>query len=395
VDWNKLRMARREKFRWGATGVAALFVVAALVLWIAPSRQTSSAQDGIRPIGPLISRGYTDAPAGTAVIAGDPASGGVIQELRVVDGQKVKKDEVVAVLSNYSKADVTVRTTEAELQKAKRQREAMVNGYRVAEIAMQEVVVKSAAEELKLKTLEMTRSGKPPDQKQLEQNISQQSLEREQAKLRVMKETLATDLAQIDIDITITSAKLDQARISREQALVRSPLDGVVVQIYSRQGERVSASGIVKIVDMGQLRVLADVDELHLGRVVTGGKVEVTFRGSTTAYRGTISRIAPTVKRMQRIEPDGGSSTDARVVQVEIKLDDPSGMPQVLGRETRVTFLYWLSPFPQPHRRNRGGGGRGFRWPACAPRRRRRRRCRSAPSSCAGSAPARCCRWPA
>jgi HlyD family secretion protein len=146
VDWNELRMARREKFRWGATGVAALFVIAALVLWIAPSRQTSSAQDGIRPVGPLISRGYTDAPAGTAVIAGDPASGGVIQELRVVDGQKVKKDEVVAVLSNYSKADVTVRTTEAELQKAKRQREAMVNGYRLAEITMQEVVVKSAAD---------------------------------------------------------------------------------------------------------------------------------------------------------------------------------------------------------------------------------------------------------
>jgi hypothetical protein len=56
---------------------------------------------------------------------------------------------------------------------------------------------------------------------------------------------------------------------------------------------------------MSQLRVLADVDELHIGRVAPGGKVEVTFRGSTTVYRGKISRIAPTVKRMQRIEPDG------------------------------------------------------------------------------------------
>jgi HlyD family secretion protein len=45
------------------------------------------------------------------------------------------------------------------------------------------------------------------------------------------------------------------------------------------------------------------------------------------------------VKRMQRVEPDGGSSTDARVVQVEIKIDDSSSMPLVLGRETRVTFL--------------------------------------------------------
>ena len=132
----------QTKFRWGATGVAMLFVVAALVLWIAPSRQTSSAQDAIRPTGPLISRGYTDAPAGTAVLAGDPEGGGVLPELRVTEGQTVKRDEVIAVLSNYPKADVTVRTTEAELEKAKRQREAMVSGYRTAEIAMQEVVVK-------------------------------------------------------------------------------------------------------------------------------------------------------------------------------------------------------------------------------------------------------------
>jgi multidrug resistance efflux pump len=200
-------------------------------------------------------------------------------------------------------------------------------------------MVRSATEEVKLKNLEMQRSGKPPDQKQLEQSISLQSLEREQAKLRVMKETLQTDLQQIDTDISIIKAKLDNARNTREQALVRSPLDGIVIQIYSRQGERVAQNGIAKIVDLSQLRVLADVDELHVGRIAAGGKVEVTFRGSPTVYMGTISRVAPTVKRMQRMEPDGGSSTDARVVQVEIQLDDPSSMPQVLGRETRVTFL--------------------------------------------------------
>jgi multidrug resistance efflux pump len=332
-------MARRTKFRWGAASVAILAIVAALILWVAPSRQTSSAQDGIKPNGPLISRGYTDAPAGTVLVAGDPSQGGVLLELRVAEGQTVKRDEVIGVLSNYSKADVSVRTTESELEKAKRQREAMVSGYRTAEIAMQEVVVRSAAEELKLKNLEVQRSGKPPDMKQLELNISQQSLEREQAKLRVMRETLETDRAQIDTDIAITAAKLDNARANREQALVRSPLDGVVMQVYTRQAERVTPNGIVKIVDMSKLRVFADVDEIHLGKVAPGGKVEVTFRGSPAVFKGTIARIAPTVKRMQRIEPDGGSSTDARVVQVEIVLDDLSGMPQVLGRETRVTFL--------------------------------------------------------
>ena len=80
-------------------------------------------------------------------------------------------------------------------------------------------------------------------------------------------------------------AKLDNARTDPRGRAGRSPLDGVVIQIYTRQGERVSASGIAKIVDMSQLRVLADVDELHIGRVATGGKVEVTFRGSTMVYQ--------------------------------------------------------------------------------------------------------------
>src|SRR5258708_23590935 len=91
-------MARELKFRWGATGVAILFVIAALVLWVAPSRQTSSAQDGIKPTGPLISRGYTDAPAGTAVIAGDLARRSLLIELPRKDRQKVKRDERMAVL---------------------------------------------------------------------------------------------------------------------------------------------------------------------------------------------------------------------------------------------------------------------------------------------------------
>jgi len=313
--------------------------MAALALWMTPSRQTSSAQDGTRNDGPLISRGYTDAPAGTAVVAGDPAGGSTILELRIKDGQKVKRDEVIAVLSNHPKADLALRMAEADLVKLKQVRDTVMHGTRLTDLALQEAALKSAIEENKLKTLERNRSGKPPDQKELEASLAEQSLDRQQAKLKLAKQTLANDQAQMDLDITNTEARIDNARRTREEALVRSPLDGVVVQIFGRQGERVSSAGIAKIVDMSQLRVLADVDELHVGRVQPGGKVEITFRGSSTVYKGTIARVAPTVKRMQRVEPDGASSTDARVVQVEIEFDNPSSMPQVLGRETRVTFL--------------------------------------------------------
>lgn len=40
-----------------------------------------------------------------------------------------------------------------------------------------------------------------------------------------------------------------------------------------------------------------------------------------------------------RIEPDGGASTDAPRAAGGVELDNPSTMPEVLGREAKVTFL--------------------------------------------------------
>jgi HlyD family secretion protein len=333
-------MARTKKFRWGAITLAIVVAVSGVALWVMPSRQTSSAQDAGKPAQPpLIARGYTDAPEGTAVVAGDPAGGSVLVELKVKDGQKVAKGEVVAVLSNFTRADVSLRMAEADLVKLKQLHELVLKGTRVSEIALQEATLKSSIEQNKLDALQRARSGKPPDVREIETAIAEQGLERQKVRLKLLKTTLENDLAQNEIDLANTQSRIDSAKRSLEDTLVRSPLDGVVVQIFSRQGERVSPAGIIKIVDMNQLRVLADVDELHVSRLKPGGKVDVTFRGNNDIYKGTIERIAPTVKRMQRVEPDGGSSTDARVVQVEIKIDDTSSMPPVLGRETRVTFL--------------------------------------------------------
>jgi multidrug resistance efflux pump len=214
----------------------------------------------------------------------------------------------------------------------------MVSGFRTAEIAMQEIVVKSEVEWNKLKILEMQRSSLPPDQKEIELKISEQNVNREKAKLRFQKETLASDLAQLETDIGIMTARLDNARTTREQALVRSPLNGLVTQIYTRQGELISGSGIAKIVDLSQLRILADVDDVHLDRVALGGKVEVTFRGDSKIYMGKITRVSPVVRRLKRSQADLGEG-NVNLVEVEIALDESDTMPQVLSRETRVTFL--------------------------------------------------------
>lgn len=332
-------MAQSGKFAWLGVlfGAVVIVVIAAAGVFGLPELQVGSAQNRSEVNGPLISRGYTDAPVGTAVIAGDPVGGSVLTELRIKNGQTIKRGEVIAVLNNYAAADVEVRRIEAEIAKARRKRETMISGYRTAEIALQEVSVKSASDESQLKDLELSRSSAPPDQKQLQSTLSQQALEREEAKLRFQKEVLKADLAQIEADIAIYEAKLDGAKIERELAMVRSPLDGVVVDIYTRQGERISFRGIAKIVDLSQIRIFADVDEIHLRTLKPGGKVEFTFQGSRTVHIGTIIRTPLTVKRTKRSEADLGES-NARLLEVEIRPDDPQSIPQMLGREARVVF---------------------------------------------------------
>ena len=330
-------MAQSNKIAWVGAVALAVAVISLAIVFVLPDVQVGSAQNRSEVSGPLISRGYTDAPAGTAVIAGDPVGGSVLTELRVKNGETVKRGEIIAILNNYATADVEVRRIESQLAKARRQRESMISGYRTAEIALQEISVKTASEENRLKDLELSRSSAPPDQKQLQSNLSQQSLEREQAKLRFQKEVLAADLAQTESDIAILEARLEEAKIGRELAVVRSPLDGVVVDIYTRQGERISFRGIAKIVDLDQIRIFADVDEIHLRTVKPGGKVEFSFQGSRTVHVGTITRTPLTVKRTKRSEADLGES-NARLVEVEIKPDDPQSIPQMLGREARVVF---------------------------------------------------------
>ena len=154
-----------------------------------------------------------------------------------------------------------------------------------------------------------------------------------------MKTTLENDLAQYEIDLANTQSRVDSAKRTIEDALVRSPLDGVVVQIFSRQGERVSPTGIVKVVDMNQLRVLADVDELHVGRAQARrqGRRDVPrqqrrLQGHDRAHRpdGEAHAARRAGRRLvDRCPRRPGRNQDRR----------PSSMPPVLGRETRVTFL--------------------------------------------------------
>lgn len=321
------------------TGTVAVVAIAVAAAWIARSQQTANGTtSALQTNGPLIARGYTEAPAGTVVVANDPQGGAVLKELRIKDGQAVKRGEIIAVMANYAAADVSVKIAENNLRKTERTRDTVLKGTRIVDIQLEEDALKSAIENERLATMLRNRSGKPPEEKELEVRLAEQNIKNQQASLELSKRKLAIALEQNAVDIVSMKAALDEAKTLREDALVRSPIDGVVTQIISRQGELVSGLGIAKVVDMKQLRVFATVDELHLPRLTTGSAVEVTFRGSPTVYRGKIAIAPMMVKREKRSEADFGVA-NVRQIEVEIQADDGVTFPEMLGREARVTFL--------------------------------------------------------
>ena len=320
------------------TGTVAVVAVAVAAAWIAHSQQAANGSTVLQSSGPLIARGYTEAPAGTAMIANDPNGGSVLKELRIKEGQTVKRDEIIAVMGNYPAAEVGVKIAENNLLKAERTRDTILKGTRVVDIELEEDALKSAIESDRLSTMLRNRSGRPPEEKELEVWLAEQNLKNQRASLELSKRRLAIDFQQNAMDIVRLKAALDQAIRLREEALVRSPIDGIVTQINSRQGEMASGVGIAKVVDMKQLRVFATVDELHLPRLKVGTPVEVTFRGSPTVYKGKIAIDPMTVKREKRSEADLGVAS-VRQIEVEIQADDGVTFPEILGREARVTFL--------------------------------------------------------
>lgn len=321
------------------TGTVALLAIAVAAAWIARSQQPANGSTAPHSGGgPLIARGYTDAPSGTVMVAGDPFGGAVLKELRIKEGQTVKRDEIIGVLSNYPAADATVKIAENDLKKHVAMQNNVLNGTRRIDIALEEDSLKSAIENDRLKKMLRARSGVPAVEKEIDTWLAEKSLEIQRAQLELAKRRLEVDLATSAIDMDRLKAALDNALRAREEALVRAPIDGIVTQIYSRTGEIASPGGIAKIVDMKQLRVFATVDELHLHRLKPGAPVQITFRGNPTVFPGTVAIAPMSVKRTKRSEADLGEA-NVRQVEVEIKADDGVMMPQMLGREARITFL--------------------------------------------------------
>jgi RND family efflux transporter MFP subunit len=106
------------------------------------------------------------------------------------------------------------------------------------------------------------------------------------------------DLAVARAELQANRARLRSAEIELDYTRITAPIDGVVAEVSTREGETVAAAfaapNFVTIIDLERLEVLAYVDETDIGRVVVGQFASFTVDTfPDTEFTARVTAIQP------------------------------------------------------------------------------------------------------
>jgi multidrug resistance efflux pump len=147
-------------------------------------------------------------------------------------------------------------------------------------------------------------------------------------------------------DLEVARAAVEEARAQVEQikteiarATVVAPVDGVVLQVNVRPGERITeldARALVVLGDLSTHHVRIDIDERDIVRFRTGAPAKAFPRGDT-AHEMTLRfvRVEPMVVPKKSLTGDNTERVDTRVLQV-IYAIERSEYPAYVGQQLDV-----------------------------------------------------------
>ena len=138
--------------------------------------------------------------------------------------------------------------------------------------------------------------------------------------------------------VDVARATLAKARADLEQSVVRSPISGRVLKVHCRSGEKVGPEGIIELGKTDRMYAVAEVYETDLPRVRTGQRVRISSPALAAPIEGTVERVGREIGKQDVLATDPAARTDARVAEVEIRLDDSRAVAALTHLQVEVVF---------------------------------------------------------
>ncbi len=214
-------------------------------------------------------------------VAGPSGTTAVIGQLFVDDGDWIEKGQLIATLDTLEELEATVERLKAEGANARRERR------RHRELHSEKAISDSLRDEWETR-------------------------------------------------VRVADAKLREARAALARARVLSPIDGRVIVVHARESERVGEEGIVELGKTDHMFAIAEVYETDVGRVRIGQRAIVTSPALARPLTGTVDWINLKIAKQDSLGTDPAARKDARVVEVEIRLDDSQAAAGLTNLQVEV-----------------------------------------------------------
>ena len=303
-----------------------------------------------------------------------------IDQLLVKEGDSVKAGQVIAILdsrdrlqASYDQAQRDIEVSRARLAQVQAGAKAgeiatqqaeitRLEADQQARIAAQQATVERLQAEVQNAEVEYQRydslyqegaiSASTRDARQLTMQTSQRSLKQAQAELTRLQSTRSPELAKAQatlssiadvrpVDVQVLQAEVSraiaaatQAKAALEQAYVRSPLDGVIMDVHTHPGEVITAEGIVEIGQIDQMVAIAEVYDSDVKKVKPGQAARISSSALPEELHGTVAWVDLKVQRQTVVNTDPSENIDAKVVEVRVRLDPNSS--QTAGKFTNL-----------------------------------------------------------
>jgi len=238
-------------------------------------------------------------------------SGAVVAELLVAQGDRVEAEQLLAVTDS-------ARVLEASLVEARAGEEVAARAASAAA---------SRAEASCVRAEVVAREADRRDELERQEVVSTEEGDVARGDARAG----AAECAAARDDERLAAANVDLARARRarlavelERARIRAPFAGRVLEIVAERGELLGPEGLLELGRTDRMYAVAEVFETDIGRVRVGQRATVTSAALAVPLTGRVEKIRPRVRKQDVVGTDPAARKDARIVEVEVRLDDPA-----------------------------------------------------------------------
>lgn len=268
---------------------------------------------------------------------------GEIKELRIIEGEKVKKGDTIMVIDTEG-LRLQLRQQESGAEMSRAQLDLLRNGARKEDILLAESSLNQAQVNYNLAKTDLERLQKlyqthTITKKQYDDAVAHYDLMNDQLSSakenynKIRNYARPEEIKQAEAKLNQSIATADLIKKNIRDSYIISPINGIVVKKYFEVGETVAPmSSLVKISDLTNVELYIYVTEIELGKIKLGQKAEVIVDAfKNKKFDGKVTYISPEAE----FTPKNIQTKDERtklVFAVKIELPNPefelkSGMP--------------------------------------------------------------------